>query len=157
MVKIIVFIKDLKSKEAKIEVDSFQTIGYGKKLYANLINTSNSFHWKFGGIELNDDKTFHYYGIEEEDRIISVLKSQKIEICIKTVYDKETKVEVYTFEKIAILKKTVSHLIGSSESFRLKFDGMVLRDDKTFEYYDIEDGDVLIVSTRMVGWRYLNN
>ena len=70
--KLRIYIKDLKGREVTLEVHSSDTIGYAKRLYANLVHLSNDYYqWKFDGLILNDNKTFEYYEIEKDDIIIS--------------------------------------------------------------------------------------
>ena len=61
MVKIRIIVKDLKGKQVKLEVNTSDSISYGKKIYSKLINSSESFKWNFNGMILNNDKTFEYY------------------------------------------------------------------------------------------------
>ena len=58
-------------RKIELMVKPSDTIRSGKILYNNLINSSDSYQWKFDGIVLNDDKEFEYYEIENGDRIIS--------------------------------------------------------------------------------------
>ena len=55
-----------------IEVDPSDKIGYAKKLYANL-NHSPDHHlkWIYNGELLNDSKNFEFYGVEDDDSIVS--------------------------------------------------------------------------------------
>ena len=73
MVKIKIGIKDIYENQVTLEVDSFDTIGNGKKACSlNIDYINNNFYcqWAFNGIILNDDKTFDYYQIEDGDIII---------------------------------------------------------------------------------------
>ena len=151
MVKLIIIIKDLKYKETKLEIDSSETIGNGKKLYIKLLNLSGSFQWKFGGMLLNDNKTFDYYGIEDYDVIISNNLKKKIRIHIKNLKGFSTELEVDASETIAFGKKIYANLINNHENYMWKFDGMVLWDGNTFESYGIEDGDVISINSIVRG------
>ena len=73
MVKIKIGIKDIYENQVTLEVDSFDTIGNGKKscsLNTDYINNNFYCQWVFNGIILNDDKTFDYYQIEDGDILI---------------------------------------------------------------------------------------
>ena len=59
-------IKDAKGKVKLVRVNSDNLIGSVK---AN--SSCNGYIWKFNGEVLKDDKTIEYYGIEEDDTIIS--------------------------------------------------------------------------------------
>lgn len=72
---------------------------------------------------------------------------EKINIVIKTI-------------KGVIYNKTVSptdtigygkSLISKYDKFQWKFDGGVLRDEKTFQDYEIEDGDIIISTDPVIG------
>ena len=101
---------------------------------------------------LDDNKTFDYYGIEDEDRIISNnLKTKKMRIYIIDIKNRRIPIEVDASETIGFGKQLYANLINSSEEFLFKFEAEILKDDKTFEFYGIEDGDVIITSRRMRG------
>ena len=152
MVKLVIFVIALDNKEVKLEVDSSETIAFGKKKYANLLNSSDSFIWKFGGMVLNDNQTFDFYGIENEDRIISNnIKTKKIRIYIKDLKNRSITLEVDPSETIGIAKQMYANLINSSGHFKFKWEAQILKDDKTFEFYGIEDEDVIIYSPHMLG------
>ena len=74
MTKISIYIYDIQGKSIRIEVDPNETISDGKRKYKIASNSSNSnLIWKFCGEVLKNDKTFEYYGIEDEDRILSII------------------------------------------------------------------------------------
>lgn len=59
-------IKNPKGKEKTLRVNSTDSISSAK------LNAGLSGHiWKFNGETLKDDKTIEYYGLEEDDVIIS--------------------------------------------------------------------------------------
>ena len=73
MGKIKILIKDIHENVKKVEVDSLDTIGNGKKVYllnTNYSNNNFSCRWYFQGIILEDDKTFSDYEIGDGDMII---------------------------------------------------------------------------------------
>ena len=101
---------------------------------------------------LDDNKTFDFYGIEDEDIIISNnIKSKKMTIYIKDLNNRSITLEVDPSETIGFAKKMYANLTNSSLHFKLKWDGQILKDDKTFEFYGIEDEDVIIYSPYMMG------
>ena len=61
-----------KRQTSSIEVHPSDKIGYVKKLYANL-NHSPDHHlkWIYNGELLNDSKNFEFYGVEDDDSIVS--------------------------------------------------------------------------------------
>ena len=59
-------IKDAKGKVKLVRVNSNDLI---RSVKAN--SSCNGYIWKFNGEVLKDDKTIEYYGIEEDDTIIS--------------------------------------------------------------------------------------
>lgn len=65
-----VIIKNMKHKEVEINVNSSDTIEYGKKLYGK----DKNIVWTFMSKVLQNDKTFGFYEIEEEDTITSTDK-----------------------------------------------------------------------------------
>ncbi len=74
MTKISIYIYDIQGKSIRIEVDLNETISDGKRKYKITSNSSDSnFIWKFNGEILKNDKTFEYYDIEDDDRILSVI------------------------------------------------------------------------------------
>ena len=152
MVNITIVIKDLKGREVKLEVNSSETIAFGKKLYSNYLNLSDSFQWNFNGEVLNDNKTFEYYGIEDFDIILSnTPKNKKIRIYIKNLNGESIPLEVDPSETIAYGKKLYSILTNESSDSQWKICGSVLYNDKTFEFYEIEDGDNIISNSRLRG------
>ena len=149
MAKIRIYVKDLKGKEVKIELDSSEKISFGKKLYANKINSFDSFQWKFNAMILNDDNTFEFYDINDEDRIISNnMNIQKIKVNIKNAKGRETQLLVNSSDKISLGKKLYANLVDSSDDLSWKYDGIILNDDKTFDYYKIDNEDLIISTTK---------
>ena len=61
-----------------------------------------------------------------------------ITIYIKDLRGRSTKIKIDTKDTIRDLKKKYGH------PYILKFDGEVLKDNKTLEYYEIKDGDKII-------------
>ena len=77
MTKISIYIKNLQGRSTKIEVDLNETIADGKRKYKIASNSSNSDpQWKFGSQVLKNDKTFDFYGIEDDDNITSNDRSE---------------------------------------------------------------------------------
>ncbi len=151
MVKLTIVIKDLKGGEVKLMVNSSETLAFGKKLYSNLLNLSDSFQWNFNGEVLNDNKTFEYYGIEDFDIILSnTPKNKKIRIYITNIRGKPIPLEVDPSETIAYGKKLYGNLTNEFDRV-WKFEGSLLNNNKTFEFYEIEDGDYIISNRMMLG------
>ena len=155
MGKIRIYIKDLKGREVALEVNSSDTIDYAKKKYSSLINSIPDY-WTFNGMILNDDKTFDFYDIIDDDRIISQMSNisykPKLRINIKDLKGKSVQLEVHSSDRIGYAKRLYANLVHLSNNYCMwKFDGVVLNDDKTFEYYGIEEGDNIISNDRLLG------
>ena len=72
-----IYIKNLQGRSIKISVKANDTIQEGKRKYRIASNSSISDpQWKFGSKVLQNEKTFEYYGIEEDDNITSNERSQ---------------------------------------------------------------------------------
>ena len=54
-----------------IIVKESDTIEEGKNKYKKETGITDSLQWKFGGGPLDDDKTFEYYYIQDQDQITS--------------------------------------------------------------------------------------
>ena len=77
MSQISIYIKSLEGRSIKINVGLNETIGEGKRKYKVATNSSNADpQWKFDGVVLQNNKTFDYYGIEDDDNITSNDRSQ---------------------------------------------------------------------------------
>ena len=72
-----IYIKNLSGKSTVIYVNGSDTIAQGKLKYQQASNTNNSDpQWKIDGQVLNNNKTFDYYSIDEDDNITSNDRSQ---------------------------------------------------------------------------------
>ena len=76
----------------------------------------------------------------------------QITIYIKSISGKSTKLNVYKNETIGEGKRKYKMLIQSSyPDYQWTFDGVVLNNGKTFDYYGIEDDDNIKSSERSQG------
>ncbi len=64
-------IQGLNNRITIIYVNNYDTIEKGKNIYKKLAGITDDLQWKFAGGPLDDDKTFAYYYIEENDQITS--------------------------------------------------------------------------------------
>ena len=82
-------------------------------------------------------------------------KNQKngIKLILKDTFDRKSFIVPSLFITVKEMKEIMvkQGIIGSFEHYSLKFDGMVLKDDKKLEYYDIEDEDAIIFSKPSIG------
>ena len=86
---------------------------------------------------LKDEKTFSDYCIEEGDCIVSNDRTKKITIII--MYKGRVKsIVVDTSDTISRGKSEYGN-----RNAQWKFNGQVLRDEKTFSDYNIKDGDYI--------------
>ena len=127
----------------EVELNEYLTIGKAKEK-ANEIGNQ----WMFNGEILGDDKTLLDYDIEDGDTIFSI--SQNIpgnfRIRISNTQGNEKTVEVNLNMTIKEAKKKCND-IGRN----WVFDGERLHDEKTFEYYCIEEGDCIKSIERILG------
>ena len=128
MPRITIIIKNFNDKKS-IVVDTSDTISRGKSLYGNL----NAL-WLYDGEVLNNEKTFSDYNVEDGDYIISNDRTKKITIYINDMNTSKS-IVVGTSDTISKGKS----LYGNGNA-QWKFDGQVLRDEKTFSDYNVEDG-----------------
>lgn len=69
-----IYIRNLEGRALEIKVNTNDTIYQGKTTYYHNSDSSisiSNLQWKFGSQVLKNDKTFAFYGIEEEDNISS--------------------------------------------------------------------------------------
>lgn len=82
---ITIYIKNLEDKKIPLEINLTDTIKRGKDKYKTKTTYSNNLQWKFNAKVLNDTKTFDFYGIEDDDIIISNDRNEGgINLLIKT-------------------------------------------------------------------------
>ena len=145
--KIKINIIDDKIKET-IFVEPFSNVD---TIY-NQLKKSYDFRLKYNGNFLNFGKLLIQYNIKNGDNLELIKSKGKIEIMILSSSGKKMKVNVYLEQKIGELKEYISPIIGIEiEGIALKYDGMVLRNEKTFSEYDIENDDIIIASSYLVG------
>ena len=127
----------------EVELNEYLTIGKAKEK-ANEIGNQ----WMFNGEILGDDKTLLDYDIEDGDIIVSISQNNPGNIRIRICYPKEREktVEVNLNMTIKEAKKKCND-IGRD----WVCNGERLHDEKTFEYYCIEEGDHIICIGRIVG------
>ena len=145
--KIKINIIDDKIKET-IFVEPFSNVD---TIY-NQLKKSYDFRLKYNGNFLNFGKLLIQYNIKNGDNLELIKSKGKIEIMILSSSGKKMKVNVYLEQKIGELKEYISPIIGiEGIAIALKYDGMVLRNEKTFSEYDIENDDIIIASSYQVG------
>ena len=145
--KIKINIIDDKIKET-IFVEPFSNVD---TIY-NQLKKSYDFRLKYNGNFLNFGKLLIQYNIKNGDNLELIKSKGKIEIMILSSSGKKMKVNVYLEQKIGELKEYISPIIGIEiEGIALKYDGMVLHNEKTFSEYDIENDDIIIASSYLVG------
>ena len=140
MPRITIIIKNLNDDKKSIVVDTSDTISRGKSLYGNL-----NAQWLYDGEVLNNEKTFSDYKVEDGDYIISNDRTKKITIYIKDMNTSKS-IVVGTSDTISKGKS----LYGNGNA-QWKLDGQVLRDEKTFSDYNVEDGDYIQSNERSRG------
>ena len=64
---------------------------------------------------------------------------------------KETKIKIFSNQTIGELKEYYG-----MKNIVFKYEGMILSDDKSLDYYDIEDGDTIISTIRVIGGGGIN-
>ena len=64
-------IQGLNNRIIVIEVEPNDTIESGKEKYKKKAGINDDLQWKFGGGPLDNDKTFDYYYIQDQDLITS--------------------------------------------------------------------------------------
>lgn len=64
-------IQGLNNRITIIYVNNNDTIEKGKQIYKEKTGITDDLQWKFGGGPLDNDKTFDYYYIQDEDQITS--------------------------------------------------------------------------------------
>ena len=145
--KIKINIIDDKIKET-IFVEPFSNVD---TIY-NQLKKSYDFRLKYNGNFLNFGKLLIQYNIKNGDNLELIKSKGKIEIMILSSSGKKMKVNVYLEQKIGELKEYISPIIGiEGIAIALKYDGMVLHNEKTFSEYDIENDDIIIASSYQVG------
>lgn len=145
--KIKINIIDDKIKET-IFVEPFSNVD---TIY-NQLKKSYDFRLKYNGNFLNFGKLLIQYNIKNGDNLELIKSKGKIEIMILSSSGKKMKVNVYLEQKISELKEYISPIIGiEGIAIALKYDGMVLHNEKTFSEYDIENDDIIIASSYQVG------
>lgn len=72
---------------------------------------------------------------------------EKITINIKELNNREVPIKVFRSDKISYGKS----LYGQGNNKTWRFDGKVLKDDKTFEFYRIDDDDTINSSNKVKG------
>ena len=71
------YIKNLQGRSWQLTVCGSDTIYQGKQKYKTISNSNNSDpQWKFGSQVLKNDKTFDFYGFENDDNITSNDRSE---------------------------------------------------------------------------------
>ena len=144
-------IKNLKGDSLRLNVSGDMTIARLKKKYAELYNEGNNCQFKFSGQVLKDDKTLEYYEIEDGDIIIAnsnYIAGGGIKIFIADSRNNITSLFAQGNMTIAMLKKKYSELCKESKEsneFIFMYNGEILEDNNTLDYYEIREGDKIIV------------
>ena len=146
-----IIIKDTRGKNFVLNVTRNTTIRELKEKYANSLGLSFfDFIFKFNGNVLRNDKTLDYYEIEDGDTIITNF-NKLMKIRIRNTRGEELISNVTGNMTIRQLKDIYANTKGlSSSDFVFKCDGMVMNNDKSLDYYEIEDGDVIIANNRVM-------
>ena len=145
-----IFIKDLKGRSFQITVNVSDTIEEGKRKYKNVSGCNCDPQWTFCASILNNQKTFDFYGIEDGDTIIS--KMTGIRIYIQDLKCRSFQITVNgsdTIKEGKIKYKNVSGDVNDDPQW--KFDGCVLNNQKTFDFYGIEDDDIIYSNNLRLG------
>ena len=115
----------------------------------NQIKKDFDFRLKYNGNFLNFGKLLIQYNLKNGDNLELIKSKGKIEIIVRTL-SRKIIVNVYLEQKIRELKEYISSIIGMKRIV-LKFEGLLLRDEKTFSEYDIENDDIIIASSQVIG------
>ena len=142
-------IKNIEGECHILNVTRDMTIRQLKEKYANVLGFSFfDCIFQFCGMVLQDDKTLDYYEIEDGDVIIS--NSKLMNIIIKDLKGYIHCLNVAGNTTIRQLKEKYAKAGGLSFSDSLfKWEGMILKDNKTLNFYGIEDGDIIISSSNV--------
>ena len=146
MATINVIIKNINGKELFLNIAETCTINEGKRK----IGLSEDKVWLFGGMILNGSKTFKDYEIKDGNVIMDVFGSsnrKEIRVTIKTAKREELPLTILETCTINGGKRK----IGQNENYAWKFNATVLNGSKTFKDYQIEDGDTIISSFKILG------
>lgn len=153
MPRITINIMKYNGESKSIVVDISDTISRGKSLYGN-----ESVQWIFNGEVLKDEKTFSDYDIEEGDRIISNERIRGMSMNIKVlVSGKEMipiKVNKYSDSLNDLLTKLNENRPNKITHELITIGGVSVKRDefsKTLNNWDLEDGDILIISQYYAG------
>ena len=87
---------------------------------------------------LRNEKTFSDYGFEDGDYIASNDRTKEYTIIIQNLEGDKKSIVVDISDTISIGKS-----LYGNESYIWKYDGQLLKDEKTFSYYGFEDGDYI--------------
>ena len=148
----------LKNKMLKLKIyDPEKNIGELKAKYAKLRNISNDgIIFLFNGRILKDDETIRQCDIEDEDTIIAIKEennNRPINIIIENI--KGVKKRLTVLKNMTIRKVKEEFFKSNNNTIKYNiyflFNGELLRDEKTIEYYDIEDNDIIYVGLNKLG------
>ena len=143
MATIKVAITNPNGKKQFLTILGNNTINEGKRK----LGLSDDNIWKFNGMVLNSNKTFNDYEIEDGDVIFDSSNQKIIKIFVK---DSTGHSSVLTILETCTINEGKEKL-GISKDSVWKFDSMILKGDKTFKYYKIEDDDIIISGVRNIG------
>lgn len=143
--KIKLYLIDENKKEIMF-VDPFSTVGE----IQNQLKKDFDYKFKYKEKFMKNWDLLIQYNIKNNDTIELIKLSGKIGVNIKL--SDGTKIYAYFFleDKISELNDYLASITGKYP-YKFLFDGEMLRENKTFSYYGIEDGDIIITRNHVLG------
>ena len=128
----------------EVEINGNITLGKAKEKSNEIDN-----QWMYNGEVLIDDKTLFDYDIEEGSLIISITQNNTDKIRIK-IRNAATNMEKNVEINLKMTIKEAKEKFDELDKI-WSFNGEILRDQTTFEYYGVEEYDVILSLQKILG------